>query len=79
MPLQRFLKARHGDRPASHWTTITAAECEVKTMEISWACSQRGMCSFATTCRSAEVREEKFLANFKDNFSEVTCKEVRRP
>ena len=37
------------------------------------------MSYFVTTCRRTETHEGKYLANFEDDFGNVTCKEINRP
>ena len=51
----------------------------VRTMEISYAWSQRGASYFPTTCGSAETREYKYLEIFEDDFGDTTHKEINRP
>ena len=46
MPLCIFLNVRHGDRPASHWESMTEVKSEVKIMAVSCAWSQRPMSYF---------------------------------
>ena len=57
---------------------MTVVTSEVKIMAIACAWSHRGKSYFMTTCRSADVHEEKDLANFEYDFGSATCKKIIR-
>ena len=65
MPFHRMAKARYGDRPASHWATMTAVASDVKIIAIACTWVQRGMSYFMTTRGSAEMHEEKIFLMLK--------------
>ena len=75
----RSLKARHGDVPAGHLVEVTTVTSELNMIAIACAWIQRGTSYFVRTCRSAEVHEGKYLANFEDYFGNFACKEINRP
>ena len=37
------------------------------------------MSYFVSTCRTREAHKDKHLANFEEDFGNVTCKEINRP
>ena len=43
IPLQRLLRARHGDIPSSYWVVINVVKSDVKIMTM-FAHGARGMC-----------------------------------
>ena len=78
LSLQKIMKARYGNITASHWVLMAVVASEFSIMEIDCAWSQRCMSYFVPTCGSAEICEEKYLANFEYGFGNVTCKEINR-
>jgi hypothetical protein len=53
--LHSVLKARHGDRPAGHWVTMTANIVDVPVIAVAYAWSQKGVSYFVSTCGSTEI------------------------
>ena len=78
MPLYRMLKTRHGERPPGHWVEMVAVTYDSNKIETVHAWIQRGASYFVATRRSTKIREEKFLANFEDDFGNVTREEIDR-
>ena len=77
--LHRVLEARHGSRPAGHWVVMKTKIAGVALFAIAYAWSQRGISYFISTCGSTDVHDEKYISNYKDDFGNVTFKEINRP
>jgi hypothetical protein len=77
--LHRLLIARHGNRPAGHWTTMTTTISGVHVIAMAYAWSQRGVSYFVSTCGSTEVADDPYYTKFEDEDGTVNSKEIKRP
>ena len=78
MSLHRLLKIRHGGMLASYWEGTVAVTSKVRIMSIACAQMRRFVSYFVTTSRSVKACEEKYLANFEDDFGSIASKEISR-
>jgi Transposase IS4 len=78
-PLHSILKARHADRPAGHWVTMTATISEVPLIALAYAWSQKGVSYFISTCGSTEISPIKYESKFEDAWGNTCTKSINRP
>jgi Transposase IS4 len=77
--LHSVLVARHGDRPAGHWVTMTTTIADVKVIAIAYAWSQKGISYFVSTCGSTEPSSQKYQSKFEDEWGNTQVKMIERP
>ncbi|CAB9499209.1 unknown protein [Seminavis robusta] len=77
--LMAVLTARHGDRPAGHWVTMTTEIAGVKLIAMAYAWSQKGVSYFISTCGSTEPSEIKYESKFEDAWGNTCSKMLNRP
>jgi Transposase IS4 len=77
--LHSVLEARHGERPAGHWVTMTATISDVPIIALAYAWSQKGVSYFVSTCGSTEVCPIKYESKFEDEWGNTEYKELNRP
>ncbi|KAG7356382.1 transposase IS4 [Nitzschia inconspicua] len=77
--LHAVLKARHGDRSAGHWVTMTTTISGVPLIALAYGCSQDGVSYFISTCGSTEVSPIKHECQFEDAMGHTFFKLIKRP
>jgi Transposase IS4 len=77
--LHSVLEARHGNRPAGHWVTMTATISGVPIIAMAYAWSQKGVSYFVSTCGNTEVSQVKYESKFEDEWGNTQYKELDRP
>jgi hypothetical protein len=77
--LHAVLIARHGDRPAGHWVTMTATISGVMVHAIAYAWSQKGVSYFVSTCGDTEPSTIKYETKFEDEWGNTMSREIDRP
>jgi hypothetical protein len=77
--LHSVLEARHGERPAGHWVSMTATIDGVDIIALAYAWSQKGVSYFVSTCGSTEISPIKYEYKFEDEWGNTEYKELNRP
>ncbi|KAG7355118.1 hypothetical protein IV203_004474 [Nitzschia inconspicua] len=77
--LHAVLTARHGDRPAGHWVTMTTTISGVPLIAVAYAWSQNRVSYFISTCGSTEVSPIKYESKFEDAWGNTSFKLINRP
>jgi Transposase IS4 len=77
--LHSVLSARHGNRPAGHWVTMTATIADVNVIAIAYAWSQKGVSYFVSTCGDTEPSVLKYQSKFEDEWGNTMTREIDRP
>jgi len=77
--LGKILRARHGDRPAGNWVSMTAEIAGVKLLAICYAWSKKGFSYFITTVGTAAAGEESYTTYFEDDNGVVASRDIPRP
>jgi hypothetical protein len=77
--LHSILEARHGNRPAGHWVTMTATISDVPIVAVAYAWSQKGVSYFVSTCGSTEPSAVKYQSKFEDDWGNTNVREIDRP
>lgn len=77
--LHAVLSARHGERPAGHWVTMTTTICDVPIIAMAYAWSQKGVSYFVSTCGSSEASPVKYQSKFEDEWGNTNLREIDRP
>jgi hypothetical protein len=77
--LHSVLSARHGNKPAGHWVTMTTEISGIKIHAIAYAWSQKGVSYFVSTCGSTEPSVHKYESKFEDEWGNTQTKPINRP
>ncbi|KAG7356737.1 transposase IS4 [Nitzschia inconspicua] len=77
--LYAVLKARHGDRSAGHWVTMTTTISGVPLIALAYGYSQDGVSYFISTCGSTDVSPIKHESQFEDAMGHTCLKFINRP
>ena len=77
--LHSVLVARHGNRPAGHWVTMTTTISEVPIVAVAYAWSQKGVSYFVSSCGSTEPSAVKYQSKFEDEWGNTNVREIDRP
>ncbi|MGL5936847.1 MAG: hypothetical protein ACRCZI_14630, partial [Cetobacterium sp.] len=77
--LHSVLSARHGNRPAGHWVTMTTTIAGVTVHAIGYAWSQKGVSYFVSTCGDTEPCSQKYQSLYEDEWGNTQVREINRP
>jgi Transposase IS4 len=77
--LHSVLSARHGNKPAGHWVTMTTTIDGIKVHAIAYAWSQKGVSYFVSTCGDTEPSVHKYQSLFEDEWGNTQVREINRP
>jgi hypothetical protein len=77
--LHSVLSARHGNKPAGHWVTMTAEISGIPIIAIAYAWSQKGVSYFVSTCGSTEPSVHKYESKFEDEWGNTQTRPINRP
>jgi hypothetical protein len=77
--LHSVLSARHGNKPAGHWVTMTTEISGVTVHAIAYAWSQKGVSYFVSTCGSTEPSVHKYECKFEDEWGNTQSRPINRP
>ena len=62
-----MLRARHGERPAGNWVTMSIEIAGVKLLATCYAWSKKGFSCFTTTVGSAAAGDQSYTTYFEDD------------
>ena len=77
--LGKILRARHGERPAGNWVTMSIEIAGVKLLAMCYAWSKKGFSYFITTVGSAAAGDQSYTTYFEDDNGVVSSRDIPRP